>query len=159
MKEIDDSDNSEEENKNDNTVKNKEKCEENIKVDNDKDDYITTLIQKILDKFSIENTLVISFKKLITNNYLYFSLLYYKQTILNPYDNNICFSITLENKEPYKLLNIKCLSNFTFPTFCDNRNLYKGILKITSKEEETKSKEDEKEINLFINNKSNKFIN
>ena len=152
MKENDGSDNKEEENKKENTIKNKEKCEDNKKIDNDKDDYITILIQKILDKFNIEKTLVISFKKLITKNYLYFSLIYYKQTIFNPYDNDICLSITLEDKEPYKLINIKCLSNFTFPTFCDNRNLYKGILKITCKEKETKSKEDEK-ANLYINNK------
>ena len=149
MKENDDSD-KEEENEKEKTIKNKEKCEDNKKIDNDKDDYITILIQKLLDKFNIENTLVISFKKLITKNYLYFSLIYYKQTIFNPYDNDICFSITLEDKEPYKLINIKCLSNFTFPTFCDNRNLYKGILKITCKE--AKSKEDEKP-NLYINNK------
>jgi hypothetical protein len=158
MKENDDNENDKEKNTKENIIENKDKNEENKKIDNSNDDYIAVLIQKILDKFNIENTLQISFKKLISRNYLYFSLRYHKTTSLNPYDKDICFSITLENKEPYKIININCLSNFTFPTLCDNRNLYKAIINIANKERENKINGDEKDDIYNINNKYNENI-
>lgn len=158
MKESDDNEDAKEENTKENIIENKDKNEENKKIYNSNDDYIAVLIQKILDKFNIENTLQISFKKLISRNYLYFSLRYYKTTSLNPYDKDICFSITLENKEPYKIININCLSNFTFPTLCDNRNLYKAIINIANKERENKINGNEKDDIYNINNKYNENI-
>ena len=139
------------ENKNEKETKDineNENNKNNINNKDNNDENINDLIPKILTKFNIENQLEISYKKLISFNNLYFSLRYYKDTSLNPYDYEIFFSITLEDKAPYTVLNVKCLSNFCLPSFFDNRNLCEIILNI-------KAKNDGKNKKLKIENKSN----
>ena len=120
-----------------NEKENKDKNENNKDNinNNNNDENINDLIQRILTKFNIEDKLEISYKKLISFNNLYFSLRYYKDTSLNPYEYDIFFSITLEDKAPYTILNVKCLSNFCVPNFFDNRNLCEVILNIKAKKE------------------------
>lgn len=135
------------------------------KKKNIKEEDINTLIKKLEEKFTLEDTLSISFKKLVSKNILYCSLRYEKYTNYNPYDNDICFSISMEDKPPYKILNIKCLSNFMTPSLCDNRNLYKAIMKlkpnksdsieeeeITNNEKEKNEKENLNKINDIDDN-------
>lgn len=171
MEKIDDDSNEDDNNKknnieinhNDNSILNKDEKQNNKDNNLNKNEFINSLIQVILKKFNFENKLNISFKKLITKNNFYFSLRYYKNTSLNPFDNDICFSIALEDKEPYKIKYIKCLSNFCFPTFCDNRNLLKTIFYINESKEELNENLNKINTklndNLFdINNKYNDNI-
>ena len=133
---------------------NKKENKNNIANNKIKDEfkYINNITQILLDKFNKEDIMNISFKKLINKSNLYFSLRYYKNTELNPYNKDICFSITLEDKEPYKIINIKCLTSFCFPSFCDGRNFYKAILNINNKKFENNENENK------INTKENKKI-
>jgi len=128
--------------------KNKKGEKENKNI---KEEDINILIKKLEEKFTIEDTLRISFKKLISKKLLYCSLRYDKYTTFNPYDNDICFSISLEDKPPYKIINIKCLSNFRIPSLCDNRNLHKAIMKVKPKKINSNEKEENN-----INEKDNK---
>lgn len=130
--------------------KKKEKEEKEPK-ENLKEEDINTLKKKLEEKFNIEDTMKLSFKKLISKNILYCSLRYDKYTKYNPYDNDICISISLEDKPPHKIIDIKCLSNFRIPSLCDNRNLYKAIMKLKSKK--TNSNEEEE---ITTNEKDNK---
>ena len=158
MEEISDDENKKEEKEEKKEKEEKEKKEkkeekENIKEkkENIKEEDINTLTKKLEEKFTIEDTMNISFKKLISKNILYCSLRYDKYTKYNPYDNDICFSISLEDKPPYKIIDIKCLSNFRVPSLCDNRNLYKAIMKLKSKK--INSNEEEQ---INTNEKDNK---
>ena len=132
-----------------NKKKEKEKKEEK---ENIKEEDINTLMEKLEEKFTIEDTMNISFKKLKSKNILYCSLRYDKYTKYNPYDNDICFSISFEDKTPYKIIDIKCLSNFRIPSLCDNRNLYKAIMKLKSKKINSNDEEEE----ITTNEKDNK---
>ena len=129
----------------------KEEKEEKEEKENIKEEDINILIQKLEEKFTIEDTMNISFKKLISKNILYCSLRYDTYTKFNPYDNDICFSISLEDKPPYKIIDIKCLSNFRIPSLCDNRNLIKAIMKLKSKKINSNEEEES-----TINEKDNK---
>jgi len=134
----------------------KDKKDDNKENINDNDKNISDLIQKILNQFNIEKELEISYKKLISKNNLYFSLRYYSNTSLNPYDDDIFFAITLEDKTPYTILHVKCLSNFCFPSLFDNRDLCKTILNIKSKKEK-KEKKEEKNVKIEDNENINKI--
>ena len=145
MKEKDDNDDINNEKDNEDDINEEKNNNNNINID------INVLIQELTKKFTIEEMSELSFKKLVSKNNYYCSIRYYKSTILNPYENDICFSISIEDKSPYKILSIKCLTAFCFPNLCDNRNLYKAILKLKSKVEE----KEEKEIILKENNNEN----
>ena len=159
MKEMDDNKDDEFKKENKNNIINN-KLNNKIK---DECEYINNITQILLDKFNKEDIMNISFKKLINKSNLYFSLRYYKNTELNPYNKDICFSITIEDKEPYKILNIKCLSSFCFPNFCDGRNFYKAIININNKKFENNENVDKintKDSNkiLYINEEYNDDI-
>ena len=168
MKEMDGGKNGEfNDNNNKDVIKNDNKKEnkDNIVINKIKDEreYINDVTQILLDKFNKEDIMNISFKKLINKNNLYFSLRYYKNTEFNPYNKDICFSITLQDKKPYKIINIKCLSSFCFPNFCDGRNFYKAIVSRNNKKLE--NNQNANKINtkdnyniLYINNEYNDDI-
>ena len=98
--------------------------EKNNSNDEEKEKDIEKVIKRLKEKNLQKNILDIIPKILYDNSFL-IHLIYSQQTELNPFLENISFSILLiKDKIPY----IKCLTNFTFPTLYDNRNLLNNIV-------------------------------
>ena len=111
--------------------------EKNNSNDEEKEKDIEKVIKRLKEKNLQKNILDIILKKLYDNSFL-IHLIYTPQTELNPFLEDICFSILLiKGKIPY----IKCLTNFTFPTLYDNRNLINNII----------SNSNNIEVNNFLN--------
>src|SRR4051812_19372040 len=56
-------------------------------------------------------------------NNLNITITYKKYTELNPLSVNLNFSILLNENYPAVIPAVKCLTDFYFPSLCDNRNL------------------------------------
>lgn len=98
--------------------------------------------EKLLTECNKKDLLIPS-SKLISNEQLFcIQLLYKKSTELNPFKDNILFSITLTQFFPIEEPYVRCLSNFSFPTLFDNRNYLLTILKHYWRPEKCKSEFD-----------------
>jgi hypothetical protein len=61
-------------------------------------------------------------------NNLNITISYKKYTELNPLSQNLHFSIAVNENNPEVLPYVRCLTDFYFPTICDNRNLLYSII-------------------------------
>ena len=87
------------------------------------------IINQLIQKYSIKSKLIPTYRFIENDKYLYIILRLIQNTEYNPYnDQDIYFSITLDDKFPESLPLVKCITNFSFPTLYDNSNLYKSIL-------------------------------
>ena len=85
---------------------------------------IKNTIKLLKEKFYQKKVLDIIAKELYDNSFL-IHVTFKSKTDLNSFLEDISFSIMLiKGKIPY----IKCITNFTFPTLFDNRNLYYNIM-------------------------------
>ena len=82
-----------------------------------------------MPKYYIESKLIPTYRYIENDKYLYIIIRLIKNKEYNPYDNiDIYFSITLDDKFPESLPQVKCLTNFSFPSLFDNSDLYKEIV-------------------------------
>lgn len=89
----------------------------------------STIINKLLSKYSIKSKLIPTFRFLDKGKTLYIILKFKRKTEYNIYElNDLYFSITLDDKFPDILPYVRALSSFSFPSLYDNSNLYHSIL-------------------------------
>ena len=89
----------------------------------------STIINKLLSKYSIKSKLIPTFHFLDNGKTLYIILKFKRKTEYNIYElNDLYFSITLDDKFPDVLPYVRALSSFSFPSLYDNSNLYHSIL-------------------------------
>ena len=89
----------------------------------------STIINKLLSKYSIKSKLIPTFRFLDKGKTLYIILKFKRKTEYNIYElNDLYFSITLDDKFPDVLPYVRALSSFCFPSLYDNSNLYHSIL-------------------------------
>ena len=87
------------------------------------------IIPKLTSKYTIESKLILTYRFIENDKYLYIVLKFFKNTEYNPYtDKDLYFSITLDDKFPQSFPVVKSLSNFSFPSLYDNSDLYRNIL-------------------------------
>ena len=86
------------------------------------------IINQLTSKYSIDQKLIPNYRFIENDKYLYIIIRLIKNTEYNPYQNDIYFSITLNDKFPESLPIVKCLTNFSFPNLYDNSDLYKNII-------------------------------
>jgi ubiquitin-protein ligase len=86
------------------------------------------IINQLTSKYSIDQKLIPTYRFIENDKYLYIIIRLIKNTEYNPYQNDIYFSITLNDKFPESLPIVKCLTNFSFPNLYDNSDLYKNII-------------------------------
>ncbi len=90
---------------------------------------MSTIINKLLSKYSIKSKLIPTFRFLDNGKTLYIILKFKRKTEYNIYElNDLYFSITLDDKFPDVLPYVRALSSFSFPSLYDNSNLYHSIL-------------------------------
>ena len=86
------------------------------------------IINQLTLKYSIDQKLIPTYRFIENDKYLYIIIRLIRNTEYNPYQNDIYFSITLNDKFPESLPIVKCLTNFSFPNLYDNSDLYKNII-------------------------------
>ena len=86
------------------------------------------IINRLTSKYSIDQKLIPTYRFIENDKYLYIIIRLIRNTEYNPYQNDIYFSITLNDKFPESLPIVKCLTNFSFPNLYDNSDLYKNII-------------------------------
>ena len=86
------------------------------------------IINQLTSKYSIDQKLIPTYRFIENDKYLYIIIRLIRNTDYNPYQNDIYFSITLNDKFPESLPIVKCLTNFSFPNLYDNSDLYKNII-------------------------------
>ena len=86
------------------------------------------IINQLISKYSIDQKLIPTYRFIENDKYLYIIIRLIRNTEYNPYQNDIYFSITLNDKFPESLPIVKCLTNFSFPNLYDNSDLYKNII-------------------------------
>ena len=87
------------------------------------------IIKELIPKYYIESKLIPTYRYIENDKYLYIIIRLIKDNEYNPYKNiDINFSITLDDKFPESLPQVKCLTNFSFPSLFDNSDLYKEIV-------------------------------
>ena len=86
------------------------------------------LLNQLTSKYSIDQKLIPTYRFIENDKYLYIIIRLIRNTEYNPYQNDIYFSITLNDKFPESLPIVKCLTNFSFPNLYDNSDLYKNII-------------------------------
>ena len=86
------------------------------------------IINQLTSKYSIDQKLIPTYRFIENDKYLYIITRLIRNTEYNPYQNDIYFSITLNDKFPESLPIVKCLTNFSFPNLYDNSDLYKNII-------------------------------
>ena len=86
------------------------------------------IINQLTSKYSIDQKLIPTYRFIENDKYLYIIIRLIRNTEYNPYQNDIYFSITLNDKFPESLPIVKCLTNFSFPNLYDNSDLYKNII-------------------------------
>ena len=86
------------------------------------------IINQLISKYSIDQKLIPTYRFIENDKYLYIIIRLIKNTEYNPYQNDIYFSITLNDKFPESLPIVKCLTNFSFPNLYDNSDLYRNII-------------------------------
>ena len=91
-------------------------------------DQLFSIGNRLIAKHTTKNVLIISFKLTQDNKALFITLLYKNNTDLNPFNNDIFFTITLPEGYPHKHPIVNCISNFAVPTYYDNRNLLYSII-------------------------------
>ena len=93
-----------------------------------KNKIFSEIINQLTSKYSIDQKLIPTYRFIENDKYLYIIIRLIKNTEYNPYQNDIYFSITLNDKFPESLPIVKCLTNFSFPNLYDNSDLYKNII-------------------------------
>jgi hypothetical protein len=89
----------------------------------------STIINKLLSKYSIKSKLIPTFRYIDNGKTLYIILKFKRKTEYNIYDlSDVYFSITLDEKFPDILPYVRALSSFCFPNLYDNSNLYNSII-------------------------------
>ena len=91
-------------------------------------DQLFNIGNRLVSKHTTKNVLIISFKLTQDNKALFITLLYKNNTDLNPFNNDIFFTITLPEGYPHKHPLVNCVSNFVVPTYYDNRNLLFSVI-------------------------------
>jgi ubiquitin-protein ligase len=86
------------------------------------------IINQLISKYSIDQKLIPTYRFIENDKYLYIIIRLIRNTDYNPYQNDIYFSITLNDKFPESLPIVKCLTNFSYPNLYDNSDLYKNII-------------------------------
>ena len=87
------------------------------------------IIKELIPKYYIESKLIPTYRYIENDKYLYIIIRLIKDNEYNPYKNiDINFSITLDDKFPESLPQVKCLTNFSFPSLFDNSDLYKEVV-------------------------------
>ena len=86
------------------------------------------IINQLTSKYSIDQKLIPTYRFIENDKYLYIIIRLIRNTEYNPYQNDIYFSITLNDKFPESLPIVKCITNFSFPNLYDNSDLYKNII-------------------------------
>jgi len=86
------------------------------------------IINQLISKYSIDQKLIPTYRFIENDKYLYIIIRLIRNTEYNPYQNDIYFSITLNDKFPESLPIVKCLTNFSFPNLYDNSDLYKNVI-------------------------------
>ena len=87
------------------------------------------IIKELIQKYYIESKLIPTYRYIENDKYLYIIIRLIKDNEYNPYKNiDINFSITLDDKFPESLPQVKCLTNFSFPSLFDNSDLYKEVV-------------------------------
>ena len=86
------------------------------------------IINQLTSKYSIDQKLIPTYRFIENDKYLYIIIRLIRNTEYNPYQNDIYFSITLNDKFPESLPIVKCLTNFSFPNLYDNSDLYRNII-------------------------------
>ena len=86
------------------------------------------IINQLTSKYSIDQKLIPTYRFIENDKYLYIIIRLIRNTDYNSYQNDIYFSITLNDKFPESLPIVKCLTNFSFPNLYDNSDLYKNII-------------------------------
>ena len=86
------------------------------------------IINQLTSKYSIDQKLIPTYRFIENDKYLYIIIRLIRNTDYNPYQNDIYFSITLNDKFPESLPIVKCLTNFSYPNLYDNSDLYKNII-------------------------------
>ena len=86
------------------------------------------IINQLTSKYSIDQKLIPTYRFIENDKYLYIIIRLIRNTEYNPYQNDIYFSITLNDKFPESLPIVKCLTNFSYPNLYDNSDLYKNII-------------------------------
>ena len=93
-----------------------------------KNKIFSEIINQLTSKYSIDQKLIPTYRFIENDKYLYIIIRLIRNTEYNPYQNDIYFSITLNDKFPESLPIVKCLTNFSFPNLYDNSDLYKNII-------------------------------
>lgn len=89
----------------------------------------STIINKLVSKYSIKSKIIPSFRYIDNDKSLYIILKYKRKTEYNPFQStDIFLSITLDEKFPDVLPYVRALTNFSFPNLYDNSNLYNNII-------------------------------
>ena len=87
------------------------------------------IIKELISKYLIKSKIIPTYRFIENDKYLYIIIRLIQNSEYNPYKNqDIYFSITLDDKFPESSPQVKCLTYFSFPSLFDNSDLYKGIV-------------------------------
>ena len=106
-----------------NNSKNKINIIENKKIF--EKEKIILVLNIIKEKFNEKNIIEIQYKILLNNNMLIY-LFYFPKTKINLFYEKITFLVVLD--EQIKNPEVKCLTNFMFPTIYDNTNFFELLI-------------------------------
>ena len=106
-----------------NNSKNKINIIENKKIF--EKEKIILVLNIIKEKFNEKNIIEIQYKILLNNNILIY-LFYFPKTKINLFYEKITFLVILD--EQIKNPEVKCLTNFMFPTIYDNTNFFELLI-------------------------------
>lgn len=94
-----------------------------------KKELFSTIINKLLTKYSIKSKIIPTFRYIDNGKSLYIIIKFKRKTEYNIYQfADIYFSITLDERFPDILPYVRVLSNFSYPSLYDNSNLYHSII-------------------------------
>ena len=91
-------------------------------------EHLLAIITNVIAKHTLKDVVTISCKYICENKSISISLMYKKNTQFNPFNDDIFFAITFPEKFPHKPPIVNVLSNFSVPTFYDNRNFLCSII-------------------------------
>ena len=112
----------------------------------------STIINKLLSKYSIKSKLIPTFRYIDNGKSLYIILKFKRKTEYNIYEiSDVYFSITLDEKFPDILPYVRALSSFCFPNLYDNSNLYNSIILFKDSTMNSKNKDPSLIIDDIIN--------
>ena len=91
-------------------------------------EHLYSIVTSLVAKHTHKDVVTISCKLISDSKSIAVSLLYKKNTQLNPFNDDIFFAITFPETFPHKPPVVNVLSNFSVPTFYDNRNYLCSII-------------------------------